>query len=120
MTTDAIVAKDLTYNYGDLVAVDHICFAVGVGEILSFLGPNGADKTTAVKMLIGQIPSKEGTATLLGLDVVQHTEKVQGQIGVCFELTNLYEQMSAQENLTLFASLFGVKGLNPTETTLRR
>jgi ABC-2 type transport system ATP-binding protein len=53
VNTDAIVAQDLTYHYGDLVAVDHISFAVGAGEIFSFLGPNGAGKTTAVKMRTG-------------------------------------------------------------------
>jgi ABC-2 type transport system ATP-binding protein len=111
---NAIVAENLTYRYGDLVAVDHINFAVGEGEILSFLGPNGAGKTTTVKMLTGQLRPKEGSATLLGLDVARHTEKVQAQIGVCFELTNLYEQMSAEENLVLFARLFGVKDFDAT------
>jgi ABC-2 type transport system ATP-binding protein len=106
---NAIIAENLTYRYGDLVAVDHINFAVGEGEILSFLGPNGAGKTTTVKMLTGQLRPKGGTATLLGLDIVHNTEKVQAQIGVCFEITNLYEQMSAEENLVLFARLFGVK-----------
>jgi ABC-2 type transport system ATP-binding protein len=111
---NTIVAENLTYHYGDLVAVDHIDFSVGEGEILSFLGPNGAGKTTTVKMLTGQLRPKEGSATLLGLDVVHHTEKVQAQIGVCFEIANLYEQMSAEENLVLFARLFGVKDFDAT------
>ena len=106
---EAIIADQLTYAYGQLTAVDHIDFKVEVGEILSFLGPNGAGKTTTVKMLTGQLRPKEGKAVLLGMDVVQDTERVQAQIGVCFELTNLYEQMSAEENLNLFAKLFGVK-----------
>jgi len=99
---DAIIADQLTYSYDQLTAVDHIDFSVKEGEILSFLGPNGAGKTTTVKMLTGQLRPKEGSATLLGMDVVKQTEKVQAQIGVCFELTNLYEQMSAEENLNLF------------------
>ena len=107
---DAINAEQLTYAYGQLIAVDHINFNVKEGEILSFLGPNGAGKTTTVKILTGQLRPKEGKATLLGMDVVKQTEDVQAQIGVCFELTNLYEQMSAEENLILFAKLFGVKG----------
>jgi ABC-2 type transport system ATP-binding protein len=109
---DAIIADQLTYSYDQLTAVDHIDFSVKEGEILSFLGPNGAGKTTTVKMLTGQLRPKEGSATLLGMDVVKQTEKVQAQIGVCFELTNLYEQMSAEENLNLFAALFGVKEFN--------
>jgi ABC-2 type transport system ATP-binding protein len=109
---DAIIADQLTYSYGQLTAVDHIDFNVKEGEILSFLGPNGAGKTTTVMMLTGQLRPKEGSATLLGMDVVQQTESIQAQIGVCFELTNLYEQMSAEENLNLFAALFGVKEFN--------
>ena len=109
---DVIIADQLTYSYGQLTAVDHIDFNVKEGEILSFLGPNGAGKTTTVKLLTGQLRPKEGSATLMGMDVVQQTESIQAQIGVCFELTNLYEQMSAEENLNLFAALFGVKEFN--------
>jgi len=55
MARDAIVAEELTYSYGELVAVDHISFSIAEGEILGFLGPNGAGKTTTVKMLTGQL-----------------------------------------------------------------
>ncbi|TFG47138.1 MAG: ABC transporter ATP-binding protein, partial [Dehalococcoidia bacterium] len=109
MTEKSIIVENLTYRYGDLLAVDHINFDVGQGEILGFLGPNGAGKTTTVKMLTGQLLPKDGRATLLGLDVAKQTAEVQSRIGVCFEQTNLYEQMSAIDNLNLFADLFGVK-----------
>lgn len=109
---DAIIAEALTYHYGTLTAVDQISFRVAEGEIMGFLGPNAAGKTTAIKMLTGQLRPKGGRAILLGLDVAKNTEKVQEQIGVCFELTNLYEQMSAEENLKLFARLFGVRGFD--------
>ncbi len=110
--TEAIFAAGLTYSYGQLLAVDHISFEVAEGEILGFLGPNGAGKSTTVNMLTGQLQPKEGQATLLGLDVAKKPKKVQAQIGVCFELTNLYEQMSGAENLKLFANLFGVKNFD--------
>ncbi len=109
MTEKSIVVENLTYRYGDLLAVDHINFDVGAGEILGFLGPNGAGKTTTVKMLTGQLRPQEGQAILLGHDVVKETQQVQSRIGVCFEQTNLYEQMSALDNLKLFAELFGAK-----------
>ncbi len=112
MARDAITAEELTFHYGDLVAVDHISFKVAQGEILGFLGPNGAGKTTAVKMLTGQFKPKAGKAILLGIDVARNVEKVQGEIGVCFEETNLYERMSALENLKLFARLFDVKSFD--------
>ncbi|MFN8378217.1 MAG: ABC transporter ATP-binding protein [Anaerolineae bacterium] len=109
MANHSIVVTDLTYSYGELTAVNHISFEVGEGEIFAYLGPNGAGKSTTVKMLTGQLRPKAGTATLLGMDIVRDTNKVQGQIGVAFETPNLYPQMSAIENLTLFARLFGVK-----------
>jgi ABC-2 type transport system ATP-binding protein len=108
MTEKSIVVENLTYRYGDLLAVDHISFEVAAGEILGFLGPNGAGKTTTVKMLTGQLRPQEGRAVLLGHDVARETQQVQSLIGVCFEQTNLYEQMSALDNLKLFAELFGV------------
>lgn len=109
MTGEAIVSDGLTYRYGQLTAVDHINFSVAEGEILGFLGPNGAGKSTTIKMLTGQLVPKEGRAIVLGLNVAQRPKQVQAQIGVSFETTNLYEQMSAEENLKLFARLFGMK-----------
>jgi ABC-2 type transport system ATP-binding protein len=112
MTEKSIVVSNLTYCYGNLLAVDHISFEVAGGEILGFLGPNGAGKTTTVKMLTGQLRPQEGKAILLGHDIVRETRTVRVQIGVCFEQTNLYEQMSAIDNLLLFSELFGVKGFD--------
>lgn len=108
MVAEAILADELTYSYGNLVAVDHISFEVAEGEILGFLGPNGAGKTTTVGMLTGLLSPKAGKALLLGMDITRDAVKIRGQIGVCFEETNLYEQMSAKENLQLFANLFGI------------
>ncbi|MBE0409972.1 MAG: ABC transporter ATP-binding protein [Anaerolineales bacterium] len=112
MSKPAIIAENLTYRYGKLTAVDRISFQVGEGEILGFLGPNGAGKTTTVKMLTGQLLPMEGRAELLGLDIAKHTKKIQSQIGICFEQTNLYEAMTAADNLKLFANLFGVQGFD--------
>jgi len=112
MAVPAIVVEELTYRYGDLTAVDRVSFSVAEGEILGFLGPNGAGKTTTVKMLTGQLKPAGGRAAILGTDVAGHVEKVQGDIGVCFEVTNLYERMTAAENLRLFARIFGVRGFD--------
>ena len=119
MAPDAIVAEDLTYSYGDLVAVDRVTFNIADSEILGFLGPNGAGKTTTVKMLTGQLRPKAGKALLLGMDVAKNIEKVQGDIGVCFESTNLYEQMSAVENLNLFARLFSMRNFDANDLLKR-
>ncbi|MBC7195203.1 MAG: ABC transporter ATP-binding protein [Caldisericia bacterium] len=110
-----IEANELTYSYGKNLAVDHISFYVNRSEILGFLGPNGAGKTTTFKMLIGLLKPKEGIAKVLGLDISKEPKKIQRRIGVCFEYTNLYEELSAKENLVLFANLFGIKNFNPYE-----
>ena len=105
-----IEAKNLTYAYGDTLAVDNITFSVDKGEILGFLGPNGAGKTTTVKMLTGQLQPQDGYAKVLGFDVSKDTKKIHERIGVCFEEKNLYPRLSVKENLEFFARLFG---LNP-------
>lgn len=119
MVSNAIDVEDLVYMYGDMVAVDRVSFTVAEGEILGFLGPNGAGKTTTVKMLTGQIKPKSGTATMMGINVAENVEAVQRDIGICFETTNLYEQMSAKENLKLFARLYDVREFD-AEALLQR
>jgi len=107
-----IEAKNITYSYNKKLAVDHISFGIGKGEILGFLGPNGAGKTTTLKMLTGQLLPQDGEISVLGIDVQKDVRKIKSQIGVCFEEKNLYEDMSAVENLTFFASLFGIKNFD--------
>lgn len=120
MNNNVIIAENLSYTYGDLKAVDSINFTVGKGEIIGFLGPNGAGKSTTIKMLTGQIIPGEGKASLLGMDITaKNTTAIRESIGVCFEHNNLYEQMTAKENLVFFAQLFGIKNFNP-EILLRR
>jgi len=109
MTQDAIIVENLSYHYGKILAVDNISFKVAQQEILGFLGPNGAGKSTTVKVLTGQLRLQEGNVTLLGMDITENIERVQARMGVCFEQPNLYEQMTALENLELFARLFNMK-----------
>ena len=104
-----IEAKNLTYAYGDTLAVDHISFSVDKGEILGFLGPNGAGKTTTVKMLTGQLQPQDGYANVLGFDVSKDPKKIHEKIGVCFEEKNLYPRLSVRENMEFFARLFGLQ-----------
>lgn len=119
MSADAIIADNIKYNYGDIQAVNGITFHVKKGEIFGFLGPNGAGKSTTIKMLTGQLYPKNGKITILGLDITKKRGQIQAQIGICFEQTNLYEQMSAIENLKLFAKLYGVKKFDADELLTR-
>ena len=108
MAGPAIAVKDLRFSYGDNLAVDGISFDVAEGEVFGFLGPNGAGKSTTVRLLTGQLTPDAGKAELLGMDIVSERKKVQQEIGVAYETTNLYEQLNAVENLNLFARLYKV------------
>lgn len=104
----AIEVFNLTRNFNDLCAVDNISFNVEYGEIFGFLGPNGAGKTTTIKMLTGQLRPTSGSAQVMGCDVVEERQDMKPQIGVVFEYQNLYERLSARDNLTFSARLYGV------------
>ncbi len=119
MNSDTIIVEDIKFNYGNIQAVKGITFQVKEGEIFGFLGPNGAGKSTTIKMLTGQLNPENGKIRVLGLDITKQSGKVQAQIGICFEKTNLYEQMSALENLKLFARLFAVKKFDADELLIR-
>jgi ABC-2 type transport system ATP-binding protein len=105
----AIKVQNLTRDYKDLRAVDSISFAVEPGEIFGFLGPNGAGKTTTIKMLTGQLRPTSGTASVAGCDVVTERQQLKPQIGVVFEYQNIYERLSARDNLVFSARLYGVE-----------
>jgi ABC-2 type transport system ATP-binding protein len=114
MSGPAIEVDGVSYAYGDREAVKGISFEVAPGEVLGFLGPNGAGKSTTIKILTGQLPAKSGVARVLGRDVRRDDPEIQRHIGVCFEEKNLYEAMTAEENLKFFASLFGLKDVDTT------
>ncbi len=105
-----IEAINLTRDYDGVRAVDSISFAVAAGEIFGFLGPNGAGKTTTIKMLTGQLQPTSGRAAVCGYDVVTQQQQLKPHIGVVFEYQNVYERMTAVENLRFSARLYGVNG----------
>jgi len=104
----AIWAEGLQRTYDNVAAVNGISFEVEIGEIFGFLGPNGAGKTTTIRMLTGQLTPTGGVARVAGCDVVTERPKLKERIGVVFEVQNLYERMSAYENLAFYASLYRV------------
>ncbi|MEJ2733188.1 MAG: ABC transporter ATP-binding protein [Anaerolineae bacterium] len=106
---NAIQVRNLTRDYTGLRAVDSISFSVEAGEIFGFLGPNGAGKTTTIKMLTGQLRPTSGSARVAGCDVVEERQQLKPKIGVVFEYQNIYERLSARDNLTFAARLYGVK-----------
>ncbi len=107
-----IKALNLTKRYGDLIAVDHISFEVKKGEIFGFLGPNGAGKTTTVRMLSTLTRITEGEAYVNGYDVKRERLKVKESIGVVQDVSNLYDELTVEENLKFLAELYGAPGEN--------
>ena len=106
--TNAIEAVNLTKHYGELVAVNHIGFQVNSGEIFGFLGPNGAGKTTTIRMLTGLSKPTDGKASVLGFDINSEIVEAKRHIGVVPEISNLYDELSAIDNLLFVAKLYGV------------
>ncbi|ACS33989.1 ABC transporter ATP-binding protein [Thermococcus gammatolerans] len=103
----AIVAENLRKRYGNTVAVDGISFKVKRGEIFALLGPNGAGKTTTVRMLTTLTRIDEGNAYVNGFSVKSERRKVKESIGVVLDVSNLYEELTVEENLTFVAELYG-------------
>jgi ABC-2 type transport system ATP-binding protein len=103
-----IDVHELTRDYDGLRAVDHVTFSVEAGEVFGFLGPNGAGKTTTIQILTGQLRPTSGRAQVAGCDVVEERQRLKPQIGVVFEMHNLYERLSAWDNLVFTARLYGV------------
>jgi ABC-2 type transport system ATP-binding protein len=108
MNTNAIEVHNLVRNFGNLCALNVISFNVLQGEIFGFLGPNGAGKTTTIRILTGQLRPSSGKARVAGCDVVEEREALKPQIGVVFEYQNLYQRLSARDNLNFTAGLYGV------------
>ena len=104
----SIIVNDLTKYYGKLTAVDHVNFYVDSGEIFGFLGPNGAGKTTTLRMLTGVIRPDDGTATIMGYDVIKDNLNAKQIRGVVPEMSNAYVDISAWRNLLLTGELYGI------------
>jgi len=104
----AIETRDLTKYYGDFLAVDHISFEVEQGELFGFLGPNGAGKTTTIRMLTGVSTPTQGEASIMGLNIVKESVKAKSLMGIVPDISNVYTELSAWENLTFTGKLYGV------------
>src|SRR5437016_13051377 len=94
------------YSKATFNAVDDISFTARRGEIFGLLGPNGAGKTTTIRILTGQIDPSGGSAMVAGCDVVKDRARLKERIGVVFEEQNLYERLSARNNLAFSCWLY--------------
>lgn len=103
----AVQTFDLTKRFGDFTAVDRVNLEVGA-EIFGLLGPNGAGKTTLTRMLTTILPPTEGTATVAGLDIVREPQRVRERIGVVSQAMTLDVELSAYENLDIYAQYYHI------------
>ncbi|MGD0770426.1 MAG: ATP-binding cassette domain-containing protein [Tepidisphaeraceae bacterium] len=110
-----IEVENLTKRFGDFTAVDALNFSVEHGEVFGLLGPNGAGKSTLIRMLTTLVPPTSGTARVNGFDIVHEANAVRQSIGVIPQAMTSDLDLSAQENMSIFAKLYGI----PREKRLR-
>jgi len=104
----AVEVQALTKRFGDFTAVDAISFEVREGETFGLLGPNGAGKSTLIRMLTTLLKPTEGRGLVGGFDVVSHADDVRRTIGVIPQAMTSDLELTAEENLLIFAKLYGV------------
>ncbi|MCI0449123.1 MAG: ABC transporter ATP-binding protein [Chlorobi bacterium] len=107
---NSIEVKNLTKCFGKFTSVDNISFDVKQGEVFGFLGANGAGKSTTIKMLCGILEPSEGDATVGGFSIKKESDKVKQQIGYMSQKFSLYSDLTVEENINFFASVYGLEG----------
>jgi len=103
-----IEVKNLVKKFGHFVANDNLTFHVYRGEILGFLGANGAGKTTAIKILTGLSKPTSGKVMVAGIDVNKNPEKVKRRIGYMSQRFSLYDDMTVKENFRFYGGVYGL------------
>ncbi|HUI07023.1 MAG TPA: ATP-binding cassette domain-containing protein [Verrucomicrobiae bacterium] len=105
-----VEVENLTKRFGDFCAVDQLSFRVNHGEVFGLLGPNGAGKSTLIRMLTTLLLPTSGTARVNNFDVVHAANKVRQSIGVIPQAMTSDLDLSAEENMNIFAKLYGIPG----------
>src|ERR1700691_2121341 len=108
--SNAIEVDGLTKRFGDFTAVDAISFTVNQGEVFGLLGPNGAGKSTLIRMLTTLVPPTSGKARVNGFDVARNPTGVRQSIGVIPQAMTSDLDLTAVENLSIFAKLYSIPG----------
>lgn len=104
-----ITTENLTKKFGDNLAVDHLSLEIKEGEVFGFLGPNGAGKTTTVRMLTSLIAPTQGKAIVNGFKIGQQDYDIRRTVGILTETPGMYDNLSAEYNLQIYANLYEVR-----------
>jgi len=105
-----VETRGLTRRFGPVTAVRELTLRIERGEVFGLLGPNGSGKTTTIRMLCGILEPSAGSATVAGIDVAAAPEQVRQRIGYMSQQFGLYEDLTAGENLTFYAAIYGLTG----------
>lgn len=109
MSKDYVIeTRNLTKHFGDFTAVDQLCLVVPRGAIYGFIGSNGSGKSTAIRMICGLLAPTAGTACVLGKDTAREPDQVKQSIGYMSQKFSLYLDLTAEENLDFYGSLYGL------------
>jgi len=106
---DVIKIDNLKKSYGDIAAVNGVSYSVVRGEMFGLVGPDGAGKTTTIRMLIGLLKPDSGNAKILGYDLRTQKNKIKNEIGYLSQKFSLYGDLTIDENIEFFAEIHGVK-----------
>jgi ABC-2 type transport system ATP-binding protein len=110
MTADALVFDDVSKRFGAVTALDHVSLRIGRGEMFGLIGPDGAGKTTAIRLACGLLPADGGTIRLGGRDPVADHGAITGMVGYLSQRFSLYGDLSIDENIAFQAEIHGVRG----------
>lgn len=108
--TPMIEIEGLTRTFASLTAVNNISFTVNKGEIFGMVGPDGAGKTTTLRIVCGLMNPTSGSVRVTGLDVTKQTDAVKDRIGYMAQKFGLYPDLTVEENMLFYADLFGIAG----------